>query len=233
MNGKRKWTLARIQRNTRLFERLTSSPLTGEERGEGDQGFQRPLTLTLSREGRGHSRSQVGNFTADDKSTNVHLLSPGSSRGLGLVLIVMIILSLAFAGLARVGSAAEGTRFLVSYGGTAGYQLPLWVNKEFGFSRKYGVDLEIILIQAGSPNIQALVGGSLQLTQTAASSSVIAAARGAPAPPAGDRGDGRAEPVRPAAAVRVRTFAARGARRPDAAVRGEPDLLRPAGGGGC
>ena len=76
----------------------------------------------------------------------------------------MIIVTLAFAGLARVGSAAEGTRFLVSYGGTAGYQLPLWVNKEFGFSRKYGVDLEIILIQAGSPNIQALVGGSLQLT---------------------------------------------------------------------
>ena len=36
------------------------------------------------------------------------------------------------------------------------------------------------MIQAGSPNIQALLGGSLQLTQTAASSSVIAAARGAP-----------------------------------------------------
>ena len=56
----------------------------------------------------------------------------------------------------------------MSYGGTAGYQLPLWANREFGFSKKYGVDLEIILIQAGSPNIQALVGGSLQLTQTAA-----------------------------------------------------------------
>ena len=55
MNGKRKWTLARIQQNIPLFERLTSSPLTGEERGEGDQGFQSPLTLTLSREGRGHS----------------------------------------------------------------------------------------------------------------------------------------------------------------------------------
>jgi len=36
------------------------------------------------------------------------------------------------------------------------------------------------LIQAGSPNIQALLGGSLQLTQTAASSAVIGAARGAP-----------------------------------------------------
>ena len=96
MNGKRKWTLVRIQQNIPLFERLTSSPLTREERGEGDQGFQRPLT-----------RSQVGNFTTDDKSTNVLLSSPASSRGLGLVLIVMIIVTLAFAGLARVGSAAE------------------------------------------------------------------------------------------------------------------------------
>jgi ABC-type nitrate/sulfonate/bicarbonate transport system substrate-binding protein len=42
------------------------------------------------------------------------------------------------------------------------------------------VDLELILIQAGSPNIQALLGGSLQLTQTAASSAVIGASKGAP-----------------------------------------------------
>ena len=36
---------------------LTSSPLMGEERGEGDRSLQRPLTLALSREGRGNSRS--------------------------------------------------------------------------------------------------------------------------------------------------------------------------------
>src|SRR5262245_28559554 len=95
-------------------------------------------------------------------------------------LIVVILLSIACLGFGGQGAAAEGTRFLVSYGGTAGYQLPLWVNKELGFSKKHGVDLEIILIQAGSPNIQALLGGSLQLTQTAASSAVIGAARGAP-----------------------------------------------------
>jgi len=90
------------------------------------------------------------------------------------------ILSTALAVPASVARAAESHRFLVSYGGTAGYQLPLWVNKELGLSKKYGVDLEIILIQAGSPNIQALLGGSLQLTQTAASSAVIGAAKGAP-----------------------------------------------------
>src|SRR5919106_2249525 len=85
-----------------------------------------------------------------------------------------------FTGLAGFTWGAERIPFRVSYGGTAGYQLPLWVNHDLGFSKKYGVDLEIILIQAGSPNIQALLGGSIQLTQTAASSAVLGAARGAP-----------------------------------------------------
>ena len=77
-------------------------------------------------------------------------------------------------------SGAEAIRYRVSYGGTAGYQLPLWVNRELGFSKKYGVDLEIIMIAAGTPNIQAILGGSLQLTQTAASSALLAAIQGAP-----------------------------------------------------
>src|SRR5580765_384314 len=92
----------------------------------------------------------------------------------------IMIVSASLVGSARTAWVAASPRFLVSYGGTAGYQLPLWVNKELGFSKKYGVDLEIILIQAGSPNIQALLGGSLQLTQTAASSAVIGATQGAP-----------------------------------------------------
>jgi ABC-type nitrate/sulfonate/bicarbonate transport system substrate-binding protein len=96
------------------------------------------------------------------------------------ILLSLIMLAVALTGVTRIGSAAEGTPFLVSYGGTAGYQLPLWVNKELGFSKKYGTDLEIILIQAGSPNIQALLGGSIQLTQTAASSAIQGAVHGAP-----------------------------------------------------
>jgi len=92
----------------------------------------------------------------------------------------VVFLAFVFAPWSRVAAAAEAVPFRVSYGGTAGYQLPLWVNKELGFSKKYGVDLEIILIQAGSPNIQALLGGSLQLTQTAASSAIIGATKGAP-----------------------------------------------------
>ena len=75
---------------------------------------------------------EVIKLGASNKSTRALLsLSP---------LIILIIFSVVFASLARIASAAEGTRFLVSYGGTAGYQLPLWVNKELGFSKKYGVD---------------------------------------------------------------------------------------------
>ncbi len=96
-----------------------------------------------------------------------------------LAVLSLMMASLLFA-ISRLATAADSGRFLVSYGGTAGYQLPLWVNKELGFSKKYGTDLEIILIQAGSPNIQALLGGSLQMTQTAASSAILGAVHGAP-----------------------------------------------------
>jgi NitT/TauT family transport system substrate-binding protein len=101
-------------------------------------------------------------------------------EGLRRAWIALLVTSILFTGWATPAWTAEPTPFRVSYGGTAGYQLPLWVNKEMGFSKKHGVDLEIILIQAGSPNIQALLGGSLQLTQTAASSAVIGANQGAP-----------------------------------------------------
>ncbi len=68
----------------------------------------------------------------------------------------------------------------VGYGGIAGYQLPIWVNKEAEVSKKYGVDLEILLIGAGSLNMQALLGGSTQMSQNSASSAIQAALRGAP-----------------------------------------------------
>ena len=57
------------------------------------------------------------------------------------VLLGLLIVSICLVESARIGWVAESSRFLVSYGGTAGYQLPLWVNKELGFSKKYGVDL--------------------------------------------------------------------------------------------
>ena len=66
------------------------------------------------------------------------------------------------------------------YGGIAGYQLPLWVNKEVGISRRYGIEIEPLLIGGGALNMQALVSGSIQLSQNSASSAIQPALRGAP-----------------------------------------------------
>lgn len=78
------------------------------------------------------------------------------------------------------GHAAETTLVHVGYGGIAGYQLPLWVNKETGISRKYGIELEPLLISGGALNMQALLAGSIRMSQNSAASAIQAALRGAP-----------------------------------------------------
>jgi len=78
------------------------------------------------------------------------------------------------------GAAAEMTLVQVGYGGIAGYQLPLWVNKETGISRKYGIELEPLLISGGALNMQALLAGSIRMSQNSAASAIQAALRGAP-----------------------------------------------------
>jgi NitT/TauT family transport system substrate-binding protein len=78
------------------------------------------------------------------------------------------------------GAAAELAQVHAGYGGIAGYQLPLWVNKEAGISKKYGIELEPLLISGGALGMQALLAGSIQLSQNSASSAVQAALRGAP-----------------------------------------------------
>jgi len=77
-------------------------------------------------------------------------------------------------------SGAEMTQVHAGYGGIAGYQLPLWVNKEIGISRKYGIELEPLLISGGALNMQALLAGSIQMSQNSAASAIQAALRGAP-----------------------------------------------------
>jgi ABC-type nitrate/sulfonate/bicarbonate transport system substrate-binding protein len=91
--------------------------------------------------------------------------------------LVVLFFSL-IADVAR-SAAAEMTLVHVGYGGIAGYQLPLWVNKEIGISRKYGIELETLLISGGALNMQALLAGSIRMSQNSAASAIQAALRGA------------------------------------------------------
>ena len=62
--------------------------------------------------------------------------------------------------MAGYSPAAEYTLVHAGYGGIAGYQLPIWVNKEIGISKKYGIELEPLLISGGALNMQALLAQS-------------------------------------------------------------------------
>ena len=97
-------------------------------------------------------------------------------------LIALIFFLAASASVLRrsTAAAADLTLVQVGYGGIAGYQLPLWVNKDHGISKKYGIELEPLLISGGALNMQALLAGSIQMSQNSASSAIQAALRGAP-----------------------------------------------------
>jgi len=101
-----------------------------------------------------------------------------SHAGRRIAPLVVLLFSLV-AGVMR-GAAAEPTLLHVGYGGIAGYQLPLWVNKDTGISRKYGIELEPLLISGGALNMQALLAGSIRMSQNSAASAIQAALRGAP-----------------------------------------------------
>ena len=76
--------------------------------------------------------------------------------------------------------AADLTKIYAGYGGIAGYQMPLWVIKDADIGKKYGIDIEPLLISGGALGMQALLANSIQLSQNSASAAIGAALRGAP-----------------------------------------------------
>ena len=69
---------------------------------------------------------------------------------------------------------------IVSYSSFTGNRAPLWIAKELGLYEKYGLDVKLVSIAAGSVSLTALLAGNVQLTTDSASGVVGAVARGAP-----------------------------------------------------
>lgn len=61
-----------------------------------------------------------------------------------------------------------GEKIIADYGGTSGFQAPIWAAKEGGFFAKYGLDVELVMIPGGTQSIQALISGGTQLSQSSA-----------------------------------------------------------------
>jgi NitT/TauT family transport system substrate-binding protein len=75
--------------------------------------------------------------------------------------------------------AQAQTKLRASFAGTTGYHLPIWVQKQEGLDKKYGLDMEILLIAGGSRIIQTLLSGELLLTHSGAATVTRAGIAGA------------------------------------------------------
>ena len=90
---------------------------------------------------------------------------------LRLYLVVLVLLIIPKAGPAQVVN--------ISYAGAAGYNVPLWVTGEAGLLKKQGLTTNLILIEGGSANIQALLANELRFANVAGSASIQATLQGA------------------------------------------------------
>jgi NitT/TauT family transport system substrate-binding protein len=59
-------------------------------------------------------------------------------------------------------------KIIADYGGTSGFQSPIWAAKDGGFFAKYGLDVDIVMIPGGTQSMQALISGGTQLSQSSA-----------------------------------------------------------------
>jgi NitT/TauT family transport system substrate-binding protein len=91
----------------------------------------------------------------------------------------ILLLALPFA---SIGQAQERTLqpLVVSYSSFTGNRAPLWIAKDLGLYEKYGLDVKLVNIAAGSVSLTALLAGNVHLTTDSSSGVVGAVARGAP-----------------------------------------------------
>jgi NitT/TauT family transport system substrate-binding protein len=78
----------------------------------------------------------------------------------------------------RVDASAAPLR--LSYSVVGPTVASVWMAHETGMFKKYGLDVQLVYIASSGTNIQALLGGSLELSAPGMSGVVLAAARGAP-----------------------------------------------------
>src|SRR5215467_3876932 len=66
----------------------------------------------------------------------------------------------------------------VSYSSFTGNRVFFWIAKEIGLYEKYGLDVKLVNIAAGSVSLTALLAGDVQLTTDSSAGVVSAGARG-------------------------------------------------------
>jgi NitT/TauT family transport system substrate-binding protein len=96
-------------------------------------------------------------------------------RAFQRILTVLVALSLA---LPLPLAHAQLRRVLIGYSSFSSNQTPLWVAKEEGIYKRFGLDIDLILIEGGTRGAQALISGDLPIMGMAGQPIISARARG-------------------------------------------------------
>ena len=88
--------------------------------------------------------------------------------------LLLVMMSLA------AGDQADAAMLRFAYASIAPPLSGIWAAQETGAFKKYGLDVQLVYISSSATNVQALVGGSLEIATPGGGSAVLAVARGAP-----------------------------------------------------
>ncbi len=95
----------------------------------------------------------------------------GISRLMGLV----VVLSLALA----TGVSAQLTKLRAAYSAESSWSLATWIAHDGGLFKKYGLDVDLILIRSASTITSALIAGEAPMIQLGGNGTIQAALQGA------------------------------------------------------
>jgi NitT/TauT family transport system substrate-binding protein len=100
-----------------------------------------------------------------------------------LIWSFLLFSSLLLFGLSLESMAADrpAQKIMVAYSSISGNNAPLWVTQEKGFFRKYGLDVQAVLIESGSTSAQSLIAGDVTFAHMAGAAIMQSNLRGADA----------------------------------------------------
>ncbi|HEX9146802.1 MAG TPA: ABC transporter substrate-binding protein, partial [Candidatus Binatia bacterium] len=88
--------------------------------------------------------------------------------------LLLVMMSLA------AGDQADAAMLRFAYASIAPPLSGIWAAQETGAFKKYGLDVQLVYISSSATNVQASIGGSLEIATPGGGSAVLAVARGAP-----------------------------------------------------
>jgi NitT/TauT family transport system substrate-binding protein len=92
--------------------------------------------------------------------------------------VIMLLALCVSQGLFASGAHAQIRHALMGYVSLSSNQTPVWVAKEEGFYKRFGLDVDFVLIEGGTRGAQALISGDLPMIGMAGQPVISARARG-------------------------------------------------------